>query len=339
MAVWRAGRDVSVPTDTHLIWTERTFASMTSSEVEAALAALPQGAPDDPRRQALRREQWLADSGGVTSTFELWYVDNAHFRLNETLPEATWTPEIDAVVDGTEGWAYAGDGVVTAISTESPPDGRDPRIHVETIKRVRSLFLAGGMGRGSSKLELTDFSFDANTWQAAMRVPDADIRFDLTGTYETDRSAFLLERVTIHSPDYPETHGVVTTYEGHQFHEHAGRDVPRQVREIDSNERPIRELTLRSLEAFDREDFTQIAALPDPKDGDITRPDRRVKRIDDYRISAAVSQEYDEHGELTSSEVLAIPAPKHGSKWRVAGWLMAGILIATSIGLRLKRTR
>src|SRR5512138_496739 len=171
LAAWTAAREVAIPPNTKVVWTETKHARMTPEELEAAFAALPQTAPHDPALQSLRHEQWVLESGGVTSTFVLWYADDNHFRLNEDLPDANWTPQIDAVVDGEQGWSYGSDGIVSAVSLDAPPTGRDPRIHRDTIRRVWSRLFAGGMGRGSSALVLRDFRADGGAWTAALEVP------------------------------------------------------------------------------------------------------------------------------------------------------------------------
>ena len=106
-----------------------------SEEIDAAIARL--GAePRETERAELEGQRWLANTGPSVSTYRLWYLSDRQFRINEDIPNAEWSPEIDAVVNGDEGWVYASDGSVSVMNFDRPPPGRNPRIHVQKIRGV-----------------------------------------------------------------------------------------------------------------------------------------------------------------------------------------------------------
>lgn len=339
LAAWTAAREVAIPPNTKVVWTETKHPRMTPEELAAAFAALPQTAPHDPALQSLRHEQWVLESGGVTSTFVLWYADDNHFRLNEDLPDADWTPQIDAVVDGEQGWSYGSDGIVSAVSLDSAPTGRDPRIHRDTIRRVRLRLLVGGMGFGSDKLSLERFDIkEDGAWQAFMSIPDTPFRFDLIGGYNPAHNAYQLRSATITSPGFQDTDGVTAHYTGHTFEPETGTFVAQQIREVDRRGRLVAEMRLDSVESFEPSEFRRVARLPDPAGHDHTRPGRRIKRIDDYRPAAFTTTSFNESGRESGRDDLP-GRPARASNWRAWACGGAGLVAAGLIVLRVRRGR
>ena len=336
---WQAARGYEIPRGTSVVWSETTHARMTSEEIDAAIARL--GAePRETERAELEGQRWLANTGPSVSTYRLWYLSDRQFRINEDIPNAEWSPEIDAVVNGDEGWVYASDGSVSVMNFDRPPPGRNPRIHVQKIRGVVQELLASGMGFGSPKLEVRSFEITDDEWRAMLSLPETEVRFRLTGFYRAENAQFVVRTGLFAAPGHPETDGQSLEYSQHTYDPALERVVAGRFVHRDAGGRIVRTSDLTSIASFDPQTFGRIAAVPSPDRDDPTRDGRRIKRIDDYRPATAVSTTLNpETGAVVSTEPLATAVNRRGSNlWRWAGWVILPVLVGAFVIVRMKRS-
>lgn len=336
---WRAARNYQIPKSTEIEWRETTHPTMTAEEIDAAIARLG-SEPRESERAVLEGQRWLLNAGPSVSTYHLWYLSDRQFRLNEDIPNAEWSPQIDATVNGNEGWIYASDRSVAVVDLNRPPPGRNPRVHVDTINALKSNLLTSGMGFGMSQLEVRSFEIDQDEWRAILTLPDSGVRFRLSGYYRPENDQFVVRAGQFAAPEYPETDGKSLEYSGHEFNAALGQVVARRFVHKDRNGRPIRSIELDLLDRFDTALFAGIAAVPSPARNDPTRPERQIRRIDDYRPATAVTTTLDsDTGAVVSNEPLAsVTNRQSANAWRWTGWVILPVLVAAFVVVRMKRS-
>lgn len=335
---WKAAQAYKLPRGTEVAWRETTHATMTPAEVDAAIAQLG-SEPRENERALLEGERWLANMGPSTSTYRLWYLGDDQFRLNEDIPNAEWSPQIDAAVNRDEGWIYASEGSVSVMDLDRPPPGRNPRIHVQKVRGLVQELIASGMGFGSPRLEVRTFDIEGDEWRAMLSLPDTDVRFRLTGYYRADPDQFVVRTGQFLAPGIPETDGQAVEFSGHRFDDALDREVAQRFVHRDAQGRTVRVSELDTLARFDPSGFGRIAAVPAPGGADPTRADRVIKRIDDYRPATAVTRTVNAAGQVVSTEPLATAVNRRGSDaWRWAGWLILPVLVGAFVLARMKRS-
>lgn len=336
---WRAARNYQIPKSTEIEWRETTHPTMTAEEIDAAIARLG-SEPRESERAVLEGQRWLLNAGPSVSTYHLWYLSDRQFRLNEDIPNAEWSPQIDATVNGNEGWIYASDRSVAVVDLNRPPPGRNPQVHLQKIRGVVQELLASGMGLGSSKLEVRSFELDGDNWRAMLSLPNTDVRFRLSGSYSPEGDQFLVHTGQFASPSQPETDGQTVEFTEHGFDPTLNQIVAHRYVQRGGDGRIIRSSDLKSIGAFDPAGFGRIAAVPSPSRADPSRPDRQIKRIDDYRPATAVSTTLDiATGAVVSNEPLASATNRQSANaWRWAGWVILPVLVGAFVVVRMKRS-
>lgn len=335
---WRAARNYQIPKSTEIEWRETTHPTMTAEEIDAAIARLG-SEPRESERAVLEGQRWLLNAGPSVSTYHLWYLSDRQFRLNEDIPNAEWSPQIDATVNGNEGWIYASDRSVAVVDLNRPPPGRNPQVHVQKIRGVVQELLASGMGFGSPALEVRSFEMEGDEWRAMLSLPGTDVRFRLTGGYSPGGDQFVVHMGQFFAPTFPETDGQSLEYSGHSFNPELGRYIAKRFVHRDAGGAIVRSCELISIGAFDPSSFGRIAAVPSPSRADPSRPDRQIKRIDDYRPATAVSTTLDiATGAVVSNEPLASASNRQSANaWRWAGWVILPVLVGAFVVFRMKR--
>lgn len=337
---WADARGATLPRGTHAVWTETTYPTMTQEEVDAALARIGKD-PAHPERVHIESNKWLLEVGPHTTTLAFWYLDDEHFRVNEDLPKADWSPQIDAVVNGREGWVQGANGALTALDfNNTPPGVADSRTYRNRITGFNTEFVSSGLGRTASPYTVTGWSADGNAWRARIDMNNGKISFQITGGFSEEHDHIFLTRNEVVAAEEEKYIGNYTEYSGHHYNEQVGRFIPTTVEYKSASGQTERARSLVSLEPFDPDLFSSYAKVPTGDHKDPLRPDLALRRIDDFRPATAVRTEIDQTSGQAVTELLPDSRPaRAGSEWRTAGWILAGVCVATLIGVRVYSTR
>ncbi len=309
-------------------WETVTHATMESAEIRTKIAAL--GSEPDPQSLAvLRREEWLRSSGPLVTTNSLWFISHERFRLNEDSPIASWNPQFDAVVNGSEGWTYAGNGVVTAMELSAAPRGQSPALQVSTIETFRLQFLTGGLGFGPENLTVSRFVSNGHQWTAWASVENQNIHYRFDGSWVAASDSYLVDRVMVQSPTFADTDGTVFEFRDHAWNELANTYVTGKTQRVQRDGTVIESQRLLAAESFPPQNFADYARVPTPSITDPLRPDRIIRRMDEFRTRIPTSTLYNsETGDFEQQAVQTRLLNRSHSSWRWIGWSLLCLTVA-----------
>lgn len=334
---WKDAASMTLPKGTHASWMELVYPQMTGEEAAALLDQIGDNQAE-PRWATARHAQWL-NGEPQKSEYNLWYIDDSHFRLNNDLPQAEWSPDVDAVVNGNEGWTRGANGALTALDLRNPPKTRDPRTFLSEVHGYVTNFLAGGMGRYDIS-NVAKFTInDDNRWSATLLSQDGGVKYRLDGEYKSDTEQFLiLQSKIIASKDRPNSVGNTVVYKDHKPNSFIHWYMPEQVEVKNARGAVLREYRALEIKYFDPDKFDSYATLPVGDHVDPLRPDVELRRIDDFRTATATRTEIDRSSGEQSLSLLADDREfADGSYWNKIGWVAVVVIAAAFVVIQVRK--
>lgn len=337
-SAWDDAATMTLPAGSHAEWSYTVYPKHTAREAESLLATIAEG---DPGRSSLQQAIWL-NGRPLQSDYQLWYVSDSRFRINEDTPLATWSPTTDATVNGPDGWICGANGVLTAVDLKDAPPNRDPRAFLSTIESFVDTFVNAGLATGhiaSRPLVIKEFDTDTGGWVGEISDTSGSFAYRVTGEFHPEHDQFTVTELRITNNPMESEVGSHTRFEEYIFQPTIQRRIPQRVVSIDPDGFIKSELRFKSLKSFPKEDFDRIARLPDVNAGDPVRAELKLRRIDNFRPPSAVTTEI--HPETGESRVgpLADPRPgKRNLSWKPIGWITAGLLVVFIVVHNVRRS-
>lgn len=323
-----------LPKGTHASYVTIKYPKMSAAEAQALLDRI--GEDHTNPRWGEARETLMLDGQPLRSEFNIWYIDDTHFRVNEDTPQLAVSPTIDAVVNGNDGWIRAGNGVLTALDLRNTPRTRDSRTSKNRINVFVRYFVHAGIGLYPSRT-LDSFRASADSWSAVLRNEETGAVAELSGRYITDAGQFVVDRARNVPGDDSAIPAVSIELSDYQFDHYLQSHLPTTVAVFSSDGRKSREYVREFAKHFDTRSFDEMARLPADGYTDPLRPDVELRRINDFRTSRATRTEIDPESGSSSTNPLADDRVfADNGRWDIVGW---GVLLCLGVAFLFVRYR
>jgi hypothetical protein len=317
---------------------------LTDAEL-AALRREAEGKPDHPNWREIEAEERRRRQPLGSSRVMIWNDQKGRWRYNQSyLISTTDEPSyVDAVVAGSVMWQLTPEALHIAPTDKGTATGThgDPRSREGSMRVLLSELLYGRLGVGADAGNAPDGRVEllpGHRWAAYVsRGEDFELRYEGTWDIPAARGTVETVVVTRTSERGVALRGTRYAFEGWRLDPVSQRWLAQAASETSAGGVVMQRTVLDAVTKVTPAEFDALFEVP-PIDGeDPVRGRMTYHSLYDHRPSALVRQDFGPDREVVS--VADLPGAKSWRRWRVAGWVVAGVLSSVFIGLRVRSSR
>lgn len=330
-ADWDAARELEFPKGVLISYRQTLYATMTPAEIDE-LARAVEGHPDHPDRLRLSIEQRRAKAPDVID-FQVWLDGRGRWRYNRTdHGQSFW---VDITIDRNLGWSLTQDSLMV-VDNSRPPENRDLASTGGELATLLRTLMQGDMGAAEATLTVQ------SPPQSSATRARFDTRFsnDLVRRYDLERSSpgnpwLPIGWEVLECPSAPSSVGTSKVFTGWHLEPEINGWIAQRVDKRDPSHRTVETIELLSVARPSESDFAAALALPTPVSTDVARGPSTIRSVFDYRPDHGVILSIGQDGTTRRPVPGLAEAGRISSTWRLVGWILAAILAATLMTLRL----
>lgn len=257
---------------------------MSEEAARAGLRAI-EGLPDHPDRERLERALLEAEAGGWLEPETIWYFgdDRLRYSSSHTTARPGHTSRVDIGVDGEDYWTL-GNHSMTLVRARTAPEDLNQRRYVHRmLGSVVGLAAAPGLYAHLDDVRLESCRADGQTWSAVWSRDDGRKHFTVSGVVAPDGELLTTEMRATMVDGQPRDTGGSIELSRHAYDAVFARSVPRLIRRLGDDGRPIRVYEILAIDRADPGEADALVRRPDPGDTDPVRGEVAYRTVTDWR--------------------------------------------------------
>ncbi|MDQ7013122.1 MAG: hypothetical protein Q9O74_04415 [Planctomycetota bacterium] len=308
----------------------------------AALRRQAEGKPDHPNWTIIRAEERRRRQPFDASRITIWTDDREGWRYSRSyLTSTTDKPSyIDAVVSDSVMWQLTPEELHVADSRDGTATGAhgDARLREGAMRTYLRELLLGRLGNGADNGFGPDGRIEVlpdGRWAAYVAHPERGAhRFE--GTWDASLGRGFVETIEIvETPDeFAKFRGTRYEIAGWYFDDTAQRWLARTASEISPDGVVDHKTVLDAVMSVTPDELDAVFAVPPVEGSDPVRGEVTFRSLYDHRPTALARHDLGPDRAIVGSTDLS--GASSFRRWRVGGWVLAGVLIAGFVWLRFR---
>lgn len=334
---WEQAREAEIPANVKFRYRQLLYPEMKDSELSTLEKAV-EGKPDHPARSAVETERRRRQEGPDPVDYQVWYRGERAWRFNKTEHKNLHRGHamyVDRVTTPDLIWAMVPTHL-NIVDPSAPPEGRDYADARSEFEQAIRTFAWGALGTGESvDMQPRSARFDDQEWVAQAAAPNWSV-IQWEGTVAEDGRLLPESHELVESERFAPLVGLQKTFSEWAWDPVLSNWIAHRVEERHPDGRLRQVWQFLGSQTLDREEFTEVTALPSSQAGDPVRGETTYRSIMDFRPGIDRIRVLTDAG-FDDSPMPASMRAAPGSKvdLRTIGWVLAGILAAALLAVRI----
>lgn len=304
-----------------------------------------EGKPDHPNWREIHAEERRRRQPLNASRVMIWTDDTGRWRYSQSyLTSNTDEPSyVDAVVAGSVMWQLTPEELHVASTSEGTAPGvhGDPRSRERTMRVYLRELLHGRLAEGAAAGMAPDGVVELlgdRRW-AAYASQDDRMRLRYEGVWDPEFSRGFVESVIVAetAPEVADFRGTRYEFDGWHVDPLLQKWLAETATEISPDGVVTHRTVLDRVVEASPVEFDALVSVP-PVDGDDpVRGPVTYRSLYDHRPSALARQDLGPDRNVLATADL--PGARSWRRWRVGGWILAGVLVGGFVWLRVRSSR
>lgn len=338
-AQWQATKEqVSYPNH-RIAWKVEKHEVPPPGELERLRAQVAK-VPEHPDRELLSAYDRRRAGQPDVEEHTFWDGGPGRLRYNRTFGADSSVGYFDIVVTARDYWGMT-EEQLTLLKPGQQVAGRDYTTSEPGVRNHLSLMTTGGFGFvPSMSLDEASRTLSDGAWTCRGMITQTGASVQFEGRWHTELGTFVVDRLTIRPAtaalDDPAQHWLMSAW---RFDPVLERPVAGRVAEYLPDGRLRRVFLLGTIAPLGDGEFARVTKTPDPTTtSDATRGSVTFRSVWDYLNQGAFLVKNAETGALETALRTTDPTIPEG-KLRRIGWVVAALVIASLVWIRIRRSR